>query len=515
MENRVLTYAKPAVLLLIVCLVSLFLIQKQSLAKSFDQPTSENLEKDQQLAPLFTAVDSQQEQTTPNEYIIVLKNEAEITERTASQNSTLVDAVINASVTANGGIPLRTFTHALTGFSANLNGPALAAVRADKRVAFVEVNQSYTTYEVQLNPIWGLDRIDQADLPLDQTYRFEFDGSGIDAYVIDTGIRASHNEFGGRVLGGFNAMLDEDPADWHDCNGHGTHVAGILGGDTWGVAQNVNLYSVKALGCDGTGSTAGVIAAVDWVTSVADGPSLANMSLGGPTSAALDQAVQQAINSGITFVVASGNSKTDACSNSPARIDQTITVNASDINDQQAPFSNFGPCTDMFAPGHEITSAWHTSDQAALKISGTSMAAPHVSGVVARYLQGNPAASPAQIKSKLEAFAFTNKLDRISPDTPNLLLNANVKEMIDRTSSQIGDANCDGEVTSVDAMAILQFEVGQRTDYDSCPLNDSKTQIYAKNGNVNGDLQTTALDAFTILQCEVGQHNSFCPEKAP
>jgi len=314
----------------------------------------------------------------------------------------------------------KTYGHILGGFAARMSDRTLASFIQDPRVDFVEQDQVMSTVAVQNNATWGLDRIDEADLPLDSFYTFNFDGTGVDAYVIDTGIRETHNDFGGRVRSGFTSISDGRGTT--DCNGHGTHVAGTVGSQTYGVAKNVNLIPVRVLGCNGSGSNAGVIDGVNYVAQVASGPSVANMSLGGGVSAALDRAVENAINLGITFVLAAGNSTANACNTSPSRVGPAITVGATTNRDARSGFSNFGTCVDIFAPGSQITSTWSTSNSATNTISGTSMASPHVAGVAALYLDQVPSASPAQVEVAIESAAVTGRLTGIRAGSPNLLL---------------------------------------------------------------------------------------------
>ena len=306
-----------------------------------------------------------------------------------------------------GATPDAVYEHALKGFAVTV-APGLAArIAGDSRVAYVERDSVVTTTTTQSNATWGLDRIDQRALPLSGTFTYNATGSGVKAYIIDTGIRFSHSDFGGRAVTGFDAV-DGGSAD--DCNGHGTHVAGTVGGSTWGVAKSVTLVGVRVLSCSGSGTTAGVIAGIDWVTAdhAAGAPAVANMSLGGGASTALDTAVANSIADGVTYAVAAGNGNRggraqDACGYSPARVPAALTIGATDKTDTKASWSNYGACVDWFAPGVSITSAWYTSNTATNTISGTSMATPHTAGVAAQYLQGNPSASPATVRSALFA----------------------------------------------------------------------------------------------------------------
>jgi subtilisin family serine protease len=270
---------------------------------------------------------------------------------------------------------------------------------------------------------WGLDRIDQADRPLDTQYTFKTTGAGVHAFVVDTGIRADHVEFTGRVKPGFNAIADTNGTN--DCNGHGTHVAGTLGGTTWGVAKGVTLIPVRVLDCAGSGAWSGVIAGIDYVANSTLRPAVANLSLGGSVSSAVDAAIAGAVASGVTVVVAAGNSNLDACNFSPAREPSAITVGATTSNDYRASYSNIGRCLDLYAPGTYITSAWNTDVAASKPLSGTSMASPHAAGVAALVLASNPSATPASVASFIISSATPNRLTTgDTTGSPNLLLYA-------------------------------------------------------------------------------------------
>ncbi|MPZ73742.1 MAG: S8 family serine peptidase [Nitriliruptorales bacterium] len=315
----------------------------------------------------------------------------------------------------------RRFRWVLDGFAANLPPQAAARLQRDPRVARVEpdVAMRATSAEQRLPP-WGLDRVDQRPLPLSESYVYTAEGSGVTAYVVDTGIRLAHTDFGGRGTGGFDVV----GGGTIDCNGHGTHVAGTIGGAVHGAAKAVRLVPVRVLDCDGAGSAAGVIAGLDWI--VGNHPTgaagVANLSLGGGASPALDDAVRRVIGSGIPVVVAAGNSNIDACTGSPARVAEAITVGATDSNDRRASYSNFGSCVDLFAPGSQIRSTWHTSNTATAILSGTSMAAPHVAGTAGLWLQTSPSLSPATVTDRLLGAATVGAVSNAGSRSPNRLL---------------------------------------------------------------------------------------------
>jgi subtilisin family serine protease len=315
------------------------------------------------------------------------------------------------------------YSHALHGFAATMSESAARRLAARPDVAFVEQDGLVQALATQTNPpSWGLDRIDQRDLPLNNSYTYPTTAPNVRAYVLDTGIRTTHTTFGGRASWGTNTTGDGNNSD---CHGHGTHVAGTIGGSQYGVAKAVSLVAVKVLNCAGSGTFAGIAAGVDWVTAhrTPGVPAVANMSLGGAgSSAVVENAVRNSIAAGIVYAIASGNSNADACNFTPARVAEAITVNASTRTDARASFSNWGTCTDIFAPGDGITSAWATSDTATNTISGTSMAAPHVAGAAALILADNPGLTPAQVATVLLGNATPNKITNPGTGSPNRLL---------------------------------------------------------------------------------------------
>ncbi len=352
----------------------------------------------------------------PNRYIVVLEDSAagELGE------SSLAEYVANDLAATYGGKVDQVYKHALHGFSVELGPKQVEEMKADARVKYIEEDGEVSINATQNGATWGLDRIDQRDLPLNTTYVYNATGNGVNAYIIDTGIRRTHNEFGGRAFVGYDAIGDGQNSN--DCNGHGTHVAGTTGGSTYGVAKNVRLYAVRVLNCAGSGSNSGVIAGVDWVRQNHVKPAVANMSLGGGASSALDTAVNNTANAGVTFAVAAGNDNAIACNYSPARAANALTVGSTTNTDARSSFSNYGSCLDIFAPGTSIRSAWHTSNIATNTISGTSMASPHVAGVAALYLEVNPTMSPSNVNSAIITASTLGRVTNVGTGSPNRLL---------------------------------------------------------------------------------------------
>ena len=347
-------------------------------------------------------------QVVPGNYIVVFKGEVQD-----------IDGEVRKLALKHAGRLKHTYKRALKGMALELSDAAVAALRAEPSVDYIEPDQIVSISTSQAGATWGLDRIDQLDLPLGGTYEYGPDGTGVTAYILDTGIRFNHTQFGGRASSGFDAV-DGGSAD--DCHGHGTHVAGTVGATAYGVAKNVSLVAVRVLNCSGSGSYAGVIAGIEWVTANRVLPAVANMSLGGPLSSAVNTAVRNSIAAGVTYALAAGNEAQNACNVTPASTLEALTVGATTISDGWASFSNFGSCVDLLAPGVNITSAWHNTDIATNTISGTSMATPHVAGAAALYLTDNPSATPAAVASALLGNAVTGTINNVPAGTVNRFL---------------------------------------------------------------------------------------------
>jgi subtilisin family serine protease len=365
------------------------------------------------LAALVLPVAASAAPSVKDRYIVVLKDSAD-------------SQAVAADHARRYGVQDRVvYGSAIEGYAGKVPPGQVDALRNDPRVQYVEPDGVVHATTTQAGATWGLDRIDQRALPLSSSFTYFNTGSGVTAYIIDTGIRFSHNEFGGRATSGYDAV-DGGTAD--DCNGHGTHVAGTVGGSTYGVAKGVSLVAVRVLNCSGSGTWSGVIAGLDWVTANhADGtPAVANMSLGGGASSSVDAAVQRSITDGVSYAIAAGNGNAggkgqNACNYSPARVSAAMTIAATDRTDTKPRWSNYGSCVDLFAPGVSITSAWYTNNTATNTISGTSMATPHVAGVAAQYLQTNTAASPAIVRDALYANATPNVVKSSSTTNARLL----------------------------------------------------------------------------------------------
>ncbi|WP_433246580.1 S8 family peptidase [Streptosporangium sp. CA-135522] len=351
----------------------------------------------------------------PGRYIVVLKDRTMSARSATEQSTDLAERY--------GGLVHHRYAFAIKGYAAEMSADQAQQIAADPRVAYVEQDSVVQASTTQPNPpSWGLDRVDQRDLPLNKSYSYGTTAAGVTAYIVDTGIRTSHTQFGGRAVVGVDEVGDGRAGQ--DCKGHGTHVAGTVGGRDYGIAKEVKLVAVRVLDCSGNGTASKIIAGVDWVTAHAVKPAVVNMSLNttNGVSDAQDTAIGNSIAAGITYVVSSGNAGADACRNSPGRVQAAIVVNNADSRDRRASDSNYGRCTDLFAPGVGITSAWNSGDTATRSLGGTSMAAPHVTGAAALYLAAHPAATPAEVQSALIAAATTGKISNPGSGSPNRLL---------------------------------------------------------------------------------------------
>ncbi|QQN38150.1 S8 family peptidase [Acinetobacter sp. CS-2] len=363
------------------------------------------------LAPTLTSTTTAS--PIKNQYIVVLQAGSDLPAQAAA-----------AIAKQHGGQVLFTYNRAIRGFAVRIPEQAtsafLTAMQKNPQVSYVEEDTLMQANTItQSNPVWGLDRIDQHNLPLSKSFSYNKTGSAVNAYIVDTGILASHQEFNGRVQTGYSAIADNNGTN--DCNGHGTHVAGTVGGSTYGIAKNVGLVPVRVLDCAGSGAMSGVIAGLDWIIQNGRKPAVVNMSLGGSAYSTLDTAIDNLFNNGYVPVVAAGNANTDACTSSPARAGKAITVAATDSTDTRASYSNYGSCVDLFAPGSQITSAWIGSNSSAATASGTSMASPHVAGVVATLLENNSTATPQSITDQLLNQSTINLIQN-PMGSPNRLL---------------------------------------------------------------------------------------------
>src|SRR5215207_1592240 len=345
----------------------------------------------------------------PDQYIVIF-----------NQDVGDVEARANALEKAHGASRQFTYNAAFKGFSARMSAQAAEAIMNDPNVLSVEADQTVSLAGTQTGAPWGLDRIDQPTLPTDGVFNYPNTGAGVNVYILDSGIRRTHSQFSGRVVPAYSVFNDGYGPD--GCTAHGTHVAGIVGGSTWGVAKGATLHSVRVTDCVGSVSTSSLIAGVDWVTANRVRPAVANMSLSSIASSALNLAVTNSINSGVTYVVSAGNTNSSACNYSPANLPQAIAVGAIAGLDARANFSNFGPCVDLYAPGYNIYSATNTDDSAYLLLSGTSQASGFAAGVAALYLASNPTASPADVAQAMISGATSGVVTGLTSDTPNRLL---------------------------------------------------------------------------------------------
>ena len=430
-----------------------------------------------------------------------------------------------------GGDVLFTYQHALTGMTVQLTDLQASLLGILPGVLAIEPDRTVAAIATQNNATWGLDRVDQPLLPLDNRYQYpNSGGQDVTVYVVDTGLRSTHSDFTGRVSPGRNFVSSGgflfgggsvDPADTEDCNGHGTHVAGTAVGTTWGVAKQANIAPVRVLGCNGSGSNSGVIAGVDWVAGNHRKPAVANMSLGGTNSTALDTAVRNAVNAGVTMVVAAGNDNVNACNGSPNRVAEALTVGATTREDRRSSFSNYGACVDLFAPGSDITSAWYQSDTQTASLNGTSMAAPHAAGAAALYLAANPSASPSAVNLALVNDAVTGVIGNAGSQSPNRLLQITQQDGsgIDRLPTAAFSADCQGTVCSLDASGSTDDVAVAAWDWTLGDGNVASGEQISHDYGAEGEFTITLTVTDTANQTgsteqtvTVGSETSPCPD---
>jgi hypothetical protein len=450
------------------------------------------------------------------EYIVVLNESQGI-------SAANVAATANDLALTYGGQTMRTFGHALRGFSVRMNEAQARALAEDPRVKYVEENGIVRANATQTGATWGLDRVDQRSLPLDTNYTYNVNGTGVHAYIIDTGVLLTHQEFTGRMGNGHDAVTAGGTAN--DCNGHGTHVAGTVGGTTYGLAKNVTIHPVRVLDCGGSGTYDGVIAGINWVTANFQPPAVANMSLGGGASQAVDDATTNSIAAGVVYAIAAGNDNASACNYSPARTPNAITVGSTTNTDARSSFSNYGTCVDIFGPGSNITSAWYTNSSATNTISGTSMASPHVAGAAALYLQRYPASTPQQVRDALVSNGTPDVVTSPGTGSPNVLLYSafipspdgggdstaptaaitapTAGTTIVGTTTLTADAADNVAVTRVDfvvdgALAGSDNSAPYSLSWDSTTVGNGSHTILARAFDSSGNLGTSSTVSFTV-----------------
>ena len=461
-----------------------------------------------------------------NQYIVTLA--PNITEQLGLTSLTTAIQTLLAGI--GGGEVLYTYDHALLGMTVRLTNLQASLLGILPGVISVEPDRMVTTVAVQSNATWGLDRVDQPALPLDSSFQYPDNGGrDVNIYVVDTGVRTTHQEFTGRALpgrnfvssGGFLFGGSVNPDDYEDCNGHGTHVAGTAAGSTYGVAKQANVVPVRVLNCFGSGSTSAVIAGVDWVAGNHQKPAVANLSLGGFTSTALDTAVANAVDAGVTMVVAAGNDNANACNGSPNRVPEALTVGATTRQDQRSSFSNFGACVDLFAPGSDITSAWYQSDTQTASLNGTSMAAPHAAGAAALYLGANPSATPDAVNVALVDDTVTGAISNAGNQSPNRLLQITQQDGsgIDRLPTAAFAADCVGTVCELDASGSSDDVAVAAWDWSLGDGNVASGEQITHDYGVDGEFTVTLTVTDTANQTgstdqtlSVGTETSPCPD---
>ncbi|MAX54880.1 MAG: subtilisin [Alcanivoracaceae bacterium] len=462
-----------------------------------------------------------------NQYIVTLA--PNITDVLGVNDLTTAIRTLLAGI--GGGDVLFTYQHALTGMTVQLTDLQASLLGVLPGVLAIEPDRTVTAVATQNNATWGLDRVDQPLLPLDNRFQYpDSGGQDVTVYVVDTGLRSTHSDFAGRVSPGRNFVSTGgflfgggsiDPVDTEDCNGHGTHVAGTAVGTTWGVAKQANIAPVRVLGCNGSGSNSGVIAGVDWVAGNHRKPAVANLSLGGTNSTALDTAVRNAVNAGVTMVVAAGNDNVNACNGSPNRVAEALTVGATTREDRRSSFSNYGACVDLFAPGSDITSAWYQSDTQTASLNGTSMAAPHAAGAAALYLAANPSASPSAVNLALVNDAVTGVIGNAGSQSPNRLLQITQQDGsgIDRLPTAAFSADCQGTVCSLDASGSTDDVAVAAWDWTLGDGNVASGEQISHDYGADGEFTITLTVTDTANQTgsteqtvTVGSETSPCPD---
>ena len=422
------------------------------------------------------------ENAIKGQYIVVFKDGAEASVNGERRGSPASVADRVADIAGRNGLPVDlVYEHALQGFVTRASEARIRRLLTDDRIAFIEEDGISYPSITQFNATWGLDRVDQPNLPLNGTYVYDSGASSVRVYVIDTGILATHTDLSGRVLTGTTFVSDGRGTS--DCNGHGTHVAGTVAGTTWGVAKQARVVPVRVFGCTGGAANSTIAAAIDWVRANHVKPAVVNMSLGGSANSTVDTATNNLINAGVLAVVAAGNSNANACNFSPARVANAVTVGATASNDARSVWSstqasNFGSCLDLFAPGTSITSAWWTSTTATNTINGTSMASPHVAGTAALYLETSPTATPSQVANAIITNATTGKVTNAGSGSPNRLLYSRFASGAptitdfncpDMANSGAGQYFCDVSFTSGTPVTITwNGDVGSEVFFGTC-----------------------------------------------
>lgn len=440
--------------------LSLTVVSAALLLASCSQPSESSLNAADASTPVRTRsvaplLGTDNPEAIPGQYIVVLSEGSADGTLTAQSSGGLIQEL---GLDPQGITIQNIYTQALNGFSAKISAQNLQALRTDKRVKYIEQDSVQHASATQTGATWGLDRIDQTSLPLDRTYTYANTGSSVTAYIVDTGININHTDFGGRAVWGTNTTGDGQNID---CAGHGTHVAGTVGSNTWGVAKGVKLVAVKVLNCGGSGSLSGILNGLNWVASNKTGPSVVNMSLGGGYSSTENSAIANLVSKGITVVVAAGNENQDACNVSPASAPSALTVGATMPSDRRPDYndwgyapdgspqgSNWGTCLDLFAPGHNITSTLNTGTTGTQTMGGTSMASPHVAGAAALVLAANPGYTPSQVSAAILNNTVSGKVTNAGTGSPNKMLYTGfIGGTVDPTPIPLPGTNYSGSLT--------------------------------------------------------------------